>query len=374
MKNLTLAVLMAIGAGSYVTSAQDPAARPERPARAEQPAAPAPLEPFAPRAPLAPLADEGRQNWTFSTGDGWTRLRVEHSGRIELTDDERDVKSVSPNGSFEIASKGWLSLFGQRYVVRGNTDGTTTRRFTVKGLDRSIDAEARAWIADALQRLVRSGFGAEARMARIIAQRGPDGVLEEISRFGSDFTKARYFMLLFKQPRLDRPTAGRSLRALGREVGSDFELARVLIAFAETFPLDDTIAPAFVEATNSIGSDFEQARVLLTLLAHDRPGPAAVNAVLALTPRIGSDFEKARVLTSLAQRRGLGANAVLGIVRAATSIGSDFEQSRVLLHVISSQPIDPAARQTLLEATGRIGSDHERGRVMSAMLQEGALR
>ena len=87
------------------------------------PAAAAHLAPLAPLAPLDPL--DGRQHWTFSVSDGWTRLRVDARGRIELTDDEKDVKSVSPNGSFEISSKGWLSLFGQRYVVHGNTDGTT---------------------------------------------------------------------------------------------------------------------------------------------------------------------------------------------------------------------------------------------------------
>ncbi|OFV91819.1 MAG: hypothetical protein A3G76_15010 [Acidobacteria bacterium RIFCSPLOWO2_12_FULL_65_11] len=323
--------------------------------------------------PAPPAADNGRQSWTFSTGTGWTRLRIEARGRIELTDDEKDVKSVSANGSFEISSKGWLSLFGQRYAVRGNADGTTTRRFNVGGVERPIDAEARAWIADTIQHLVRNGFGAEARVARILASQGPSGVLDEIARFDSNFIKARYFALLLQQQRLDRPTAERTLRLASSQIGSDFELARVLIAFVEAVPLDETLAPAFVEAANAIGSDFEHARALRALMARQQT-PVAVKAVLASTPRIGSDFEKGRVLRDLAQRKDIGADAVSGIVRATASIGSDFEHARVLLEVIASQPIDAAARQALLDTTGRIGSDHERGRVMSAMLREGALR
>ena len=73
---------------------------------------------------------------------------------------------MSPNGSFEITQKGWLSLFGQQYLVRGNADGTTMRSLSVGGAERPIDAEARAWIADTIQRLVRNGFGAAARVAR----------------------------------------------------------------------------------------------------------------------------------------------------------------------------------------------------------------
>ncbi len=212
---------------------------------------------------------------------------------------------MSANGSFEISSKGWLSLFGQRYVVRGNTDGTTTRRFSVGGLDKPIDGEARAWIADAIERLVRSGFGAEARVARIIAQQGPNGVLDEISRFGGAFTKARYFTLLFKQPRLDRPTAERALRQAGREIGSAFELARVLVAFAEVFPLDDTIAPAFIEATNSIGSAFEQSRVLLQVISSQPIDAATRQALLDTTGRIGSDHERGRVMSAMLREGAL---------------------------------------------------------------------
>jgi hypothetical protein len=362
------AVLITINTTLVATSAQD------RPARPERPAAPAPVA-LAPLPPLAPLpAVEGRQSWTISTGTGWTRLHVEARGRVELTDDERDIKSVSPNGSFEISSKGWLSLFGQQYLVRGNADGTTTRRLSIGGVERPIDAEARAWIADTIHRLVRNGFGAEARVARILAQQGPIGVLDEVSRLDSDFTKAQYFNWLFKQPRLDRPTAERALKQAAREIGSSFELARVLVAFAEAGPLDDTIAPAFVEAVNAIGSDFERARVLMSLLASERPAPAAVTAVLGSTPRLGSDFEKARVLGRLAQKRDLSADTLLTLIRAIGSIGSDFEQSRVLLQFIATQPIDVLTRQALLDVTARIGSDHERGRVMSALLREGALR
>jgi hypothetical protein len=379
MKHLTSVVVAVMGLASVVPSAQDQPSRPARPEGPARPAAPAPVAPLAPLeqvapAPPVPLSgDEGRQSWTFVTG-GWTRVHVETRGRVELADDEHDVTSVSPNGSFEMSAKGWLSLFGHRYVVRGNADGTTTRRFSVGNAERPLDAQARAWIADTIQQLVRNGFGAEARVALLLAQHGPAGVLDEISRLDRDATKATYFTLLFREPRLDRPTADRVLRQVGREVGSDFERARVLIAFAEAFPLDDAVAPTFVDVTNGIGSDFEHARVLMTVIAPERPTPAAVKTVLASTPRMGSDFEKARVLIALTQKHDLGADAVLGIVRATTAFGSDFEHSRVLLELIGAQPIDPATRQAVLDATRGMGSAYERGRVMTAMLQETALR
>src|SRR2546421_743632 len=123
MKNFVLAVLMAIGAASIVTAQGR-------------------IPPLPPLPPPPSATNDSRISWNMSTGDGWTRLHVYAHGRIELTEDEKDIKSVAPSGSFEMSSKGWLSLFGQRYLVTGNPDGTTSRRYSVGGTERPIDAAA----------------------------------------------------------------------------------------------------------------------------------------------------------------------------------------------------------------------------------------
>src|SRR5712671_1316641 len=125
----------------------------------------------------AASAQIGEEQLRSTWSDGWKQLHVESRGHIELTDDERDVKSVSANGYFEISSRGWLSLFGQRYTVRGNADGTTTRRFSLGASEHAIDAAARGWIGDAMQRLVGGGFAADTRVTRILSQQGANGVL-----------------------------------------------------------------------------------------------------------------------------------------------------------------------------------------------------
>ena len=376
MTTFTSAILIAIGTMSVASAAQVRPVRPEPPPRAERPAPPAPPEPATLRAPAQPprLAlgdDDGRMHWTWS--EGWRSLSVSSRGQIELTDDERDVKSVSPNGYFEISSRGWLSLFGQRYIV-GGTDGAMTRRFSVGASERPIDAAARAWIGDTIQRLVHTGFAAEARVRRIIAQQGPVAVLDAISSLSSDYSKSKYFRLLLEQARLDRSTAELVLRRAGREISSDFELARVLTTFTQSNSLDDAMAPTFAEAAQRMGSDFERARVLRTVFATQRHTPAVVNAVLTSSSTIGSDVEKSRVFQDLAESNDLDAASVLGLVRAVGLIGSDFEKSRVLRQIIASQRLDAVGRQALLDVAGRIGSDHERGRVLSAMLQGGTFR
>lgn len=177
-----------------------------------------------------PVPDSEAAHSSWSWNDGWRRVHVESRGRVELTDDERDVKSVSSNGYFEISSRGWWSLFGQRYIVQGNADGSTTQRFMVGSAERSVDAATRAWIGDTIQRLARNGFDAESRVARILAREGPSGVLDAIPLSSSDFVKAKHFLVLFSQARLDPPTAERAIRESAREIGSDQERGRMLSA------------------------------------------------------------------------------------------------------------------------------------------------
>lgn len=318
------------------------------------------------------LTGESHSRW--STSINGRQISVDSVGAIELTDDQRDIRSIAPDGSFEMSSRGWLSLFGQRYIVRSGPDGQLVRRHMLGASEHPIDEAARAWIGDTLQHLLREGFAAESRVRRILTRQGPSAVLDAAAEMSNDYVRGTYLKLLATRAQLDRATAERALRQAGADIRSDFELAGVLIAFLDRITLDEAMAPAFVEATRSIGSDFEHSRVLRALIANQAHTPAIVNAVLTSSTGIGSDFEKSRVLRELAERRDLESSSVLGLIRAAGSIGSDFEQSRVLRQIASTQPLDDANRRAMLETARRMGSEYERTRVLSSMVQSGALR
>jgi hypothetical protein len=335
-----------------------------------------PVPPVPPRPPTAERRGLDGVQWTRS-GDG-SSLRIAARGRVEFTDDERDVSDIIGNGYLEISEQGRSWFFrpdGRRYIVRRVGNGELSRRFIVNGGDQPMDEAARTWIGDAIQLFVReSGFNVDRRVARILAAQGATGVLDEIARIPGDFVQATYYRELARQAPAEVGTLERALRQAGRDIGSDFELARTLITLVETVTIDDRLGAAFVEGTAAIGSDFEHARVLLALLGSQRQTGPVETIVLQSIAGIQSDFEMQRVLSTLAARRGLAENTVVGLLRATSSIGSDFEKARVLLRIVASQPIGPAAKPELANAVERIGSDHERGRVLSEMLRRGVLQ
>ena len=342
----------------------------------------------------------------FSAGGLITTLRGK--GRIEFTDDDTNVKTLAPGGFFEIEqSRGWFSWRGPtRFSARAASDATISRTFAIDGKTASED-EGRRWLKTILPTLIRhTGIGAKARVARILRQSGPDGVLREIEQISGSWAKGVYFQQLFEQARLDTPTLARALDRAGRDIESDFELRMTLQHAAGRVTLDSTAGTAYANAARSIDSDFEQRHALGSAFLQPGLSPDVAGALLKVAATgidsdfelaellihvppttiagvmgpyfeavhtIGSDFERRRVLTTVAGRPGLIDADIAAIARSVQDMGSDFERAETLLAVITHQRLSSAARDAVLAAARGIGSDHERGRVLSAMLREGAL-
>jgi hypothetical protein len=276
------------------------------------------------------------------------------------------------------------------------------------------EAEGRKWLAATMPAVVRDmAIDADTRVARLLASGGPPAVLTEIAKVSTDFARGRYYSELLRQAALDAPTLAQVLTRAGKDIGSDFELGRVLATASARNTLDQTAARAYAAASRSIDSDFEQARALSAAL--EKPGlPPAVAVVLiqaagpdgktgidsdfelarmlsgfvsknglaaetrpavfAALQTVESDFERGRVLQQIASRPSLDEASIVGIADQVNAMGSDFERGRVLQVLAHTQKPSGRAREAVLAAAKRIPSDFERSRVLDSMLNAGALQ
>jgi hypothetical protein len=360
----------------------------------------------APPAPLPvpgqPLRRSQSGNFVWQNDDD--KLEVHYRGEIEFTDDDADVKSLSPGGWFRIRQHGrGLPTGGYEIEFRADAAGGIERRFRVGGSERPFDPEARKWLAANLPRIIRqSGIGATARTARIYKSGGAKAVLSEISLIEGSWAKRVYFNALFGTPGLDLRAVQPALEQAGREIDSDFELATLLISVHGRFRLDEGARRAFFEAARSIGSDFELRRVLISGVqagSMDRGQLASVletaasiqsdfelaTLLLEIAGRqpldgpvqppffkaaatIESDFEHRRVLAAVAKRGDLSASALEGVLEsAAAGLGSDFESASLLMQIADAHAIDGSLRDPFFRAAGTIASSFERGRVLQAV-------
>src|SRR5215472_15431160 len=126
-----------------------------------------PLSPMSPSAPMAPVASQqsGNSHVQMTTRNGWTSVSITIDGAVEFTEDDTDVKSLSPNGHFRLEDGGLLSK--RAYEVKADTSCNLTRLYSTGWSTKPMDEEGRAWLAHTLPQVIReSGIAAGPRVAR----------------------------------------------------------------------------------------------------------------------------------------------------------------------------------------------------------------
>ena len=381
---------------------QEPAAPSEPPSPPEPPEPPQP--PAPPEPPSAEFSVQGSQTHATITSDhNGQKLEVRLDGDVEFTDDDADVKRLTPGGLLRIKDDGFLSglLRGRSVEFAADGNGNITRRFWVGSAERPFDPEGRQWLTQALPGFIRqTGIGAPGRVARILKSQGPAGVLKEISLIEGSWAKRVYFSELLKTP-LDAATARQALVQAGREIDSDFELASLLIQASGTLLVDDATRQAYFDAARTIQSDFEMHRVYSAALKRG-PVPAPLLAsvlnashdidsdfeeatllieVAKLQPldnttrapffdalaTVASDFEHRRVLSALAERGQLSPEVTAAMLVSAGAVHGDFELASFLMQLVKQQPIEGALRDPFFRAVDSIDSAFERGRVLQEL-------
>jgi len=327
------------------------------------PSPPSPLSPMSPPAPMAPVASQqsGDSHVHITTRNGRTSVSITMDGTVEFTDDDTDVKSLSPNGRFRLEDGGLLSR--RVYEVNADAASNLTRTYSVGWSTKPMDDEGRAWLARTLPQVIRdSGIGAGPRVARILRQGGPQAVLTEIGRIQSDGSKRVYLEQLFSQATL-KPSDLKDASRLIRSISSDGDKAQVIIIVDANYFATDLRAYLF-DAAESISSDGDKRRVLSDIVKKDGGSLETLASAARAARHISSDGDKAEVLIEMATPYRPAGGVDMAYFGAANSISSDGDHARVLSKMLASHGDDRNTLTRTLLSAQRISSDGDKARVL----------
>jgi hypothetical protein len=344
--------------------------------------------------------DQGIKTWEVHWSGRDCAVDLRARGDIQFNDDVTDITSISRDGFFDLSVREGEVL--TRLVVKPAGQGDLDRRYTVDGAERSWDRHAQEWFADFLLELDRqTGFAVDLRFPKLLA-RGVPAVFDEIEMLGGDYVRGLYFQRLIERAKLSPSEVRTTLELAGRDVRSDYELARILVAVSDKYGLpDEDTRAAFLKAVNSLSSDYERNRALFALLSRSDLSPREASAVLqsasalksdyelartlvAMTEKklispslhalylddaakISSDYERSRVIIALLGTGKLPNNEVAEVIELASGIKSDYERARVLVAVADAYDLSDASRNAYIKAARAISSDYERGRALAAL-------
>ncbi len=158
---------------------------------------------------------------------GRCRLEIEMRGDVAWNRVEDGVESMGRRAYLEIDER--IGRDRRRVEITPGSGGRPEIRWYVDGRELPAGEETRSWMRQALPLVFRAtGIDAEARVGRILARSGPEGVLAEVPLLLGDHVQRIYLEQLLEQHTLAPDLLQRALRLAGGEIGSDFELAELL--------------------------------------------------------------------------------------------------------------------------------------------------
>ncbi|MBL0740091.1 hypothetical protein [Chryseolinea lacunae] len=311
----------------------------------------------------------GVQRWKTSTG--LSNFNVEVRGKIEVTDDDKDIKGLSDNGYLEITK----TVFGsKRSIVVESLGGGKIKKEYYEGRNKmDWETSGKTWLGEILPEIVRSTtLGAEGRVNRFFKQGGSPSVLKEINGMESDYVKAHYAKLLLDKsiPPADMPNV---ITQLASAIHSDYYLSTVLQNNITKMMATPESADAFFKGTQKINSDYYKSVVLKEALKKVSASPAQIKVVLQSAAEIKSDYYLSVVLTTLLEEDNLKEESLSELVLVSKKIPSDYYRTQVLSKALRKPGISKATLKNVVNALADVGSDYYKTGVFNTMAEQSTM-
>lgn len=296
----------------------------------------------------------GTMRWR--TSNGYSDFNIEMRGRIELTEDDKDIKSISDDGYLEINK----TVFGsKRSIVIESLGGGKMKREYYEGRTKmDWEPNGKAWLGEILPDIVRNTtIAAEARVNRFFKQGGTAAVLAEIDKIDSDHVKSHYANLLMKQPVQTKDYVS-IVNKVAEEVNSDHYMSEFLRKNISKFMQSKEATTAVFAATRRIGSDHYKTEVIKEALRGQAASPENVRIILQAAGQMESDHYISEVLRALLNQNNLSDAVMVEMINTTNNIESDHYRSEILRKALQKNGLSSLSYQRVIESIKGIESDH----------------
>jgi beta-lactamase regulating signal transducer with metallopeptidase domain len=312
-------------------------------------------------------------NWSWSNND--EKLQVEYSGSFDFTDDDTDVRQMSPGSHLRISDGTWMlgigNLFSGAHIVEiSEHNGQIEHRYFVHGTEHSYEPEGRAWLQQNLPRFVRNtGIAAPSRVARLLKSGGVPAVLGEIARIDGNYVRGIYYRELLEQAALSPEQYRQVLAQASSEMRqSNYELSRLLIALADRLPNDEPSRTAYFNAASHLTGAYETGRVYSTLLKKGTASAQIVGGILDHLKTLHSDYEVSQLLLEIIAQQPLDAHNGSALLDVVAGMHGDFDRKRVLTEFLRHNSIEGDLRAPFFRAVDAMHGGYDRGQILMAVV------
>jgi len=293
--------------------------------------------------------------------NNFSSIELKYDGEFRLSDDDKDIVSITPNGYFKISK----TTFGNKRSIQIDSDhrGNLTKKYYEGRTELSYVPDGEEWLADVLPEIVRSSaIAVEQRVERIYGKSGAQGVIQEIEEIDSDYLSAIYFDQLLAVDNLTSAELQQIAIGIGSELDSDYESAKVLVKNYDVFSKDPEASTAYFAALLDMDSDFERAKVIMNVSGKSVFTHENVVQITQVLLDMDSDYERGRIITTLAKEVRLSDADIITLARALMDMDSDYERAKTIKAIAEYITLNKESLNSIFMVMMDMDSDFERSK------------
>jgi hypothetical protein len=303
------------------------------------------------------ITSDSRDNThRYKSSNGFDNFNVEYRGKIEITDDDKDIKSMSDDGYLEISK----TVFGSKrsIVIESQGNGKIKKEYYEGRKETAWEPGGKAWLAEILPEVVRTTtLCAESRVSRFFRQGGTNAVVNEMDKIESDYVRSAYANLLMKQSVQEKDYAV-IINKVAEKTDSDHYLTEFLKNHTNKFLQNKEATTALFSATRRMDSDHYKTVVIKEALKGQTASLENVKIILQAASQMESDHYVTEVLTSLLKQSNLTDGIIAEIINTTQSIESDHYKTVVLTGAMDKPGLSQISYTKVVESVKTIESDH----------------
>ena len=274
---------------------------------------------------------------------------IKYAGRINFSDDETSIKSITPNGYLRFTKN------EEKVNVESDKNGLLTYSVSLGKHPLALDSNARKLITDAIKEWIAWGIDGQERMERIYKKSGTHGLLTELDNLKNDQIRLMYFDKLLKSDSLSSADRVILIKKIGSSIGSDGDKRDLLRRFTPDELKDSTAISAYLQAIENFGDDNEKAEALKSFLVLPLANELFPRVLHSIN-KVGGDDEKTNLLRTIIDKRNLDDVQADLILETIHHINSEEQKKDLFARLIDNN--FPSNRfDTLLQVIGSMGDD-----------------
>ena len=290
------------------------------------------------------------------------KMSLTVEGDVQLGDDDKSIREISPNGLIE------YRINNQSLDINTAADGTLT--YTINGVKKpNSGAEDKALIEQCVKEMIDYGIDAGNRAERIFAQSGSAGVLNEVSRFKSDYVKEMYLSWLLKNQKLSKEEMIALLNKTDQYLGSDYYKSELLNKVMASLLDDQATSDAYLKTVANMKSDYYQ-YTTITSLVKASLNQKQFDEVLSIVGNMRPDYYQSEVLKSLLNNHTISEDKFSRVMKIAANMKSDYYKSEIISSLLKNKDISSNRYSQTIAAMQGIKSDYYKSEIFKKLIDQ----